>query len=202
MLTLGDSSVGKTSITSRFVYDTFDPSARPTVVMDLQQRQFAGYRERDATLKIWDTAGQERFLTLSSVYYRGAQGVLLVYSVADRNTFSRINLWIGNIDRYCVDLQPPAMILVGNKTDLRPPHEPLPAHCVSRQEGAQLAHYYGIPFFETSAKTGEGVGLAFRQLLDLLMDRDPSIPATDSPVVPVAPDAGDAHSCCFRSERK
>lgn len=196
ILTLGDSSVGKTSLTYRFVADQFTTSVLPTVGLELQEKRIASYRQQRISLKIWDTAGQERFLTLSSVYYRGAHGVLLVYSVVDRNTFSRINSWIGNIDRYCTDSEPPAMILVGNKADLRPVPSSargLPANCISREEGRQLADFYGMPFFETSCKDGLGVQEAFYALLDVLLD-SMSVPSSrDSSPLPAI---STAPQCC------
>ena len=189
---IGDSGVGKSNLLSRFTRNEFSLETKSTIGVEFATRSIT-VDSKTIKAQIWDTAGQERFLTLSSVYYRGAHGVLLVYSVVDRNTFLRTNLWIGNIDKYCTDVEPPSMILVGNKADLRPEGK-LPAHCVSHKEGAELAQSYGIPFFETSAKDGKGVEEAFYSLLDLLLDRI-SIPSLDQNKLPlIQPSSG----CCTR----
>ena len=105
-------------------------------------------------LQIWDTAGQERFRTITSAYYRGAMGILLVYDVSDANSFHNIRNWMKNIEQHASSNV--VKVLVGNKCDLREGER-----AVSYSQGKQLAEEYRIPFFETSAKTGEHVQEVF-----------------------------------------
>jgi len=108
-------------------------------------------------LQIWDTAGQERFRTITSAYYRGAMGILLVYDVSDVNSFTNIRNWMKNIEQHASTNVVKA--LVGNKCDLKESER-----AVSYSQGKSLAEEYGIPFFETSAKTGEQVQEVFTGL--------------------------------------
>mmetsp|Transcript_37507 Transcript_37507/g.101644 ORF Transcript_37507/g.101644 Transcript_37507/m.101644 type:complete len:248 (-) Transcript_37507:178-921(-) len=95
-------------------------------------------------LQIWDTAGQERFRTITTSYFRGAQGILLVYDVTDRGSFNSIRNWVGQIQQHAdVHVN---KILIGNKCDIED------QRMVSKEEGEKLAKEYDIKFFETSAK--------------------------------------------------
>ena len=101
----------------------------------------------------WDTAGQERFRTLTASYYRGAQGILIVYDVTDRETFDNVRTWIVEIEKY--SQAGVCKILVGNKCDMEDKRQ------VSREEGEELANHYQMPFLETSAKNSLNVDDAF-----------------------------------------
>ncbi|KFP73472.1 Ras-related protein Rab-18-B, partial [Apaloderma vittatum] len=108
-------------------------------------------------LAIWDTAGQERFRTLTPSYYRGAQGVVLVYDVTRKDTFSGLESWLNELEMYTTKSNTVKM-LVGNKTD-KPDRE------VERREGLQFARKHSLLFIETSAKTQAGVQHAFEELV-------------------------------------
>ena len=95
-------------------------------------------------LQIWDTAGQERFRTITSSYYRGAHGIIVVYSVADRQSFDNVAKWLNDIEKFAS--QGVTKLLVGNKSDL------VSTRVVSQAEGRALANSLQIPFIETSAK--------------------------------------------------
>ncbi|CAN0079562.1 unnamed protein product, partial [Ectocarpus sp. 13 AM-2016] len=121
-------------------------------------------------LQIWDTAGQERFRTITTSYFRGAQGILLVYDVTDKKSFNSIRNWVAQIQQHAdVAVN---KILIGNKCDMDEDRE------VSREEGAQLAAEYGIQFFETSAKNDINVEKGFitiaREVKDRLMADGPN----------------------------
>src|SRR4051794_14346761 len=99
LLLVGDSNVGKTSLLLRFTQGSFNESVRNTVGVDLRVKM-VNYRGKKLKLTIWDTAGQERFRTLTSAYYRGAHGVILVYSINDRDSFTNLSHWLKEIDIY------------------------------------------------------------------------------------------------------
>ncbi|KAF9926622.1 GTP-binding protein, partial [Linnemannia zychae] len=104
-------------------------------------------------LQIWDTAGQERFRTITTVYYRGAMGILLVYDVTDERSFSNIRNWFSNIEQHASEGV--NKILIGNKCDM--PDKKV----ISKDQGQTLADEFGIKFLETSAKSNIGVEEAF-----------------------------------------
>ncbi|XDV26802.1 hypothetical protein PO909_030433, partial [Leuciscus waleckii] len=114
-----------------------------------------------AKLAIWDTAGQERFRTLTPSYYRGAQGVILVYDVTRRDTFTKLENWLNELETYCTrnDL---VKMLVGNKID-KDNRE------VDRNEGLKFARKHSMLFIEASAKTRDGVQCAFEELVEKIL---------------------------------
>lgn len=115
-------------------------------------------------LQIWDTAGQERFRTITSAYYRGATGILLVYDVTDATSFANVRSWLRNVEQHANEGV--ARVLVGNKADA-----PESRRAVSREAGQALADEIGVPFFETSAKSGANVDEAFKTLARIVMSR-------------------------------
>lgn len=136
----------------RFSDDTFTTSFITTIGIDFKVRtvELDGRRVK---LQIWDTAGQERFRTITTAYYRGAMGILLVYDVTDESSFNNIRNWIRNIEQHASDNV--NKILVGNKVDMDA------KRVVSTAQGQKLADEYGIKFFETSAKTNQNVEQVF-----------------------------------------
>ncbi|CAN6165475.1 unnamed protein product, partial [Urochloa humidicola] len=152
LLLIGDSGVGKSCLLLRFSDDTFTTSFITTIGIDFKVRtvELDGKRVK---LQIWDTAGQERFRTITTAYYRGAMGILLVYDVTDESSFNNIRSWIRNIEQHASDNV--NKILVGNKVDMDS------KRVVSTAQGQKLADEYGIKFFETSAKTNQNVEQVF-----------------------------------------
>ncbi|KAH0918736.1 hypothetical protein HID58_026396 [Brassica napus] len=137
----------------RFSDGSFTTSFITTIGIDFKIRtiELDGKRIK---LQIWDTAGQERFRTITTAYYRGAMGILLVYDVTDESSFNNIRNWIRNIEQHASDNV--NKILVGNKADMDESKRAVPT-----SKGQALADEYGIKFFETSAKTNLNVEEVF-----------------------------------------
>ena len=114
MLVVGETGVGKSSLMLRYTDEKFMPDILPTVGLDFRVKvmELAGYSVK---ISIWDTAGQERFKNISSSYYRGAQGVVLVYDITERRTFNNLGRWLEELDRYGGEKM--VKVVVGNKRD-------------------------------------------------------------------------------------
>lgn len=152
LLLIGDSSVGKSCLLLRFSDDMFTPSFITTIGIDFKIKTIE-LDGKKIKLQIWDTAGQERFRTITTAYYRGAMGIMLVYDVTQESTFLNIKEWVRNIEQHATDSV--NMMLVGNKCDMED------ERVVSTESGQKLADELGILFFETSAKDRTHVEDAF-----------------------------------------
>lgn len=159
---IGDSGVGKSCILLRFSDDSFTTSFITTIGIDfkIKTMEIGGKKVK---LQIWDTAGQERFRTITTAYYRGAMGILLVYDITEKQTFTNIRNWIGNIEQHAA--RNVSKILIGNKCDIEK------NRVVSTDEGKELAAEYGVEFFETSAKSDVNVSAAFHSIAKEITER-------------------------------
>ena len=119
-------------------------------------------------LQIWDTAGQERFRTITSSYYRGAQGIIVVYDITSQDSFDSIKIWLAEIDRYASENVD--KLLVGNKSDLEEKRE------VSFDMATEFASTLKVNCIETSAKEGSNVDDAFRNMAGTIMSRLDKVP--------------------------
>jgi len=158
ILLLGDTSVGKTSFLIRYVEDIYSENHLSTVGIDLKTKliSFPEFPGEFIKLQIWDTAGQDRFRCITKNYYRGSNGIMLVYDITSWNSFVSIKNWITQIKEYLGDSA--CITLVGNKIDLES------NRMVSREEGLRLANEHNFSFFETSVKEDIGVNEAFENL--------------------------------------
>lgn len=163
LLLIGDSAVGKSCLLLRFSEDSFTSNFITTIGIDFKIKKIQ-LESKWIKLQIWDTAGQERFRTITCAYYRGAMGILLVYSVDDDASFNNVRNWIKNIETHASSTV--NKILVGNKCDVSESQRMVPF-----SKGQALAKEFGIKFFETSAKTNTNVEQVFETIAKEVMVR-------------------------------
>jgi len=173
LLIIGNSSVGKTSFLFRYADDSFTSAFVSTVGIDFKVKTVFRQDKR-VKLQIWDTAGQERYRTITTAYYRGAMGFILMYDVTSEESFSSVHDWCTQIKTYSWDNA--QVILVGNKCDMED------ERVISYERGKQLADSLGLQFFETSAKENINVRAVFERLVDMIcekmsesLDADPNV---------------------------
>mmetsp|Transcript_11090 Transcript_11090/g.30627 ORF Transcript_11090/g.30627 Transcript_11090/m.30627 type:complete len:203 (-) Transcript_11090:140-748(-) len=156
---VGDSTVGKTSLLSRFTKGHVPKAAVPTIGVDFVTHQVQLGQDRYAKAQLWDTAGQERYKALTVAHYRNATGAVLVYDITNRDSFLRASTWLEELR---TGAAPNVVIaLVGNKVDLA---ETDNNRAVQTSEAKHFASTNRLLFFETSAVTGENVPAAFDKM--------------------------------------
>jgi len=173
LLLIGDSGVGKSCLLLRFADDTYTESYISTIGVDFKIRTIE-LDGKTIKLQIWDTAGQERFRTITSSYYRGAHGIIVVYDVTDQESFNNIKQWLQEIERYASETV--NKLLVGNKCDLTA------KKVVDYSTAKEYADQLDIPFLETSAKNATNVEQAFMTMAAEIKNRmGPPSPASSQP---------------------
>ena len=156
---LGEQAVGKTSIITRFMYDTFDSMYNPTIGIDFLSKMMY-LEDRTIRLQLWDTAGQERFKSLIPSYIRDSTAAVIVYDVTNVNSFHQTSKWIEEVrSERGGDI---IIILAGNKMDVSSKRQ------VTTEEGEEKAKELNTMFIETSAKTGYNVKQLFRRVAGAL----------------------------------
>ncbi|CAM9366274.1 unnamed protein product [Chrysoparadoxa australica] len=172
ILLIGDAAVGKSSIMLRFTEDVFDDHLQSTIGVDFKVKMMEADGKR-VKLTIWDTAGQERFRTLTSSYYRGAQGIMMVYDVTRRDTFDNLDRWLEEVETYHPGRgRSVVKLLVGNKVDKD--------RVVAREEAEGYARRKGMLFLESSAKTKEGIKQVFSEVVQKILE-NPELLANTAP---------------------
>ncbi|KFD54284.1 hypothetical protein M514_04826, partial [Trichuris suis] len=169
ILIIGNSSVGKTSFLFRYCDDSFTSAFVSTVGIDFKVKTvFRG--DKRVKLQIWlnindvqDTAGQERYRTITTAYYRGAMGFILMYDITNEESFNSVQDWCTQIKTYSWDNA--QVVLVGNKCDMED------ERVVSFERGKQLADQLGLEFFEASAKENVHVKAVFERLVDIICEK-------------------------------
>ncbi|KAA3458825.1 ras-related protein RABA3-like [Gossypium australe] len=157
VVVIGDSAVGKSQILSRFAKNEFFLDSKSTIGVEFQTRTVT-IKTKVIKAQIWDTAGQERYRAVTSAYYRGALGSMLVYDISKRQSFDSLARWVeelrANADNSIV------IMLVGNKADL------VDQRAVPTEDAVEFAKEQGLFFAETSALSGDNVDKAFFKLLE------------------------------------
>ena len=148
---LGDVNVGKTSIASRFCKNSFNENYINTIGGAYQQQNIVLNNGTKMKLHIWDTSGQDRFRSMTNLYYRDAQVAILTYDITNESSFNSIEFWIKEL-RYKVENENMILCLVGNKCDVN-----IDQRKITTNKGKTYANENNMIFYETSAKTGEGV---------------------------------------------
>jgi len=166
LLLIGDSGVGKSCLLLRFADDTFTDTYISTIGVDFKIRTIE-LEGKVVKLQIWDTAGQERFRTITSSYYRGAQGIIIVYDITEENSYNNVKTWLSEID--CYANTSVNRLLVGNKVDLEA------KRVVSSEDAQKFAEGLGIPFLETSARNAANVEEAFIKMASHIKRNSPNI---------------------------
>ena len=196
LVIIGDSGVGKSCILLRFADDTFTENYYSTIGVDFRFK-CVDIGERKCKLQIWDTAGQERFKTVTSAYYRGADGIIIVFDQTDRESFNNVQNWIDDISKYSTE--EPSKIIIANKEDISDERK-----SVKMEDIAELEKKTGLEVIKTSAKTGENIDYAFKKLAQqLILERNNRILSKGyslEPPVPVEGRFAPKKSCFSCSE--
>ena len=154
---VGDSSVGKTNLFLRYIKNEFDPQSKATIGVEFGTK-IIKINNYNIKIQIWDTAGQERYKSITSAYYKGAQGAFLVYDITNKTSFLNIDKWIrdlkNNGDEKIV------LFLIGNKNDLDDDR------VIDTNEGKNKAKENKMFFLETSAKNNDNVNKAFDEIIN------------------------------------
>ncbi|XP_032652917.1 ras-related protein Rab-41 isoform X5 [Chelonoidis abingdonii] len=186
---LGEQSVGKTSLITRFMYDSFDNTYQATIGIDFLSKTMY-LEDRTIRLQLWDTAGQERFRSLIPSYIRDSAAAVVVFDITNLNSFQQTSKWIDDVrTERGSDV---IIMLVGNKTDLADKRQ------VSIEEGERKAQELNVMYIETSAKAGYNMKQLFRRvaaalpgmdstpekskedMIDIKLEKPPEQPVTES----------------------
>lgn len=161
LLLIGDTSVGKTNIVSRYIQDVFSEKAKPTLGVDFMTKMIE-INEKKVRVQIWDTAGQEKYRSITRSYYSNAKGAIVVYDVTDKLSFKNVEGWINDLKSVVKELN---IAIVGNKVDLVDDRE------VTKEEAEAYASSLGCVAFETSAKTGHNISALFKELIEAIFSK-------------------------------
>ncbi|CAE6046597.1 unnamed protein product [Arabidopsis lyrata] len=153
---IGDSAVGKSNLLTRYARNEFNPNSKATIGVEFQTQSMV-IDGKEVKAQIWDTAGQERFRAVTSAYYRGAVGALVVYDITRSSTFENVGRWLDELNTHSDTTV--AKMLIGNKCDLES------IRAVSVEEGKSLAESEGLFFMETSALDSTNVKTAFEMVI-------------------------------------
>ena len=165
---LGDSSVGKSNIILKYYKNIFYKNSKSTVGVEFYSKVITTQENKNIKIQIWDTAGQERFKSITTSYYKGAKGAIIVYDITRRGTFDNVREWYKDI-KSMADNTNIVIMLIGNKCDL------INERVVSTEEGKREAEMNGMAFMETSALDGTNIQNAFEEMALLICKKQVSL---------------------------
>ena len=193
LIIIGDSGIGKSCLLNRFADDIFTDSYISTIGVDFKIRTIE-VNGRLCKLQIWDTAGQERFRTITSSYYRGAHGIVLVFDITNSESFTNCEMWLTEVQRYASEQV--KIILVGTKSDLSEKRK------VAFADAQEFGAKHGMEYVETSAKITSNVESAFMNLAKDLCGANKTLkeqPSTPTAAIGLKPQPYDPYhrsKCC------
>ena len=166
LILIGDSYVGKSNILLKYLKNQFNENSKTTVGVEFGTKNIIINNKR-IKIQIWDTAGQERYRSITSAYYKGAKGALIVYDITRKNTFDNIDKWITDLKlngdkNICI-------IILGNKSDLIDKRE------INKNDGIKKAEMYKTAFLETSALNDDNISKAFDELIEQIVINNKNI---------------------------
>ena len=167
ILLLGDSTVGKTCFLLRYTDDTFLDVHMATIGLDYRLKTMILNDQKIVKVQLWDTAGQDKFRAITRNYYKGAKGIILIYDVTNIKSYENIKKWINEIKEEISENV--TIVLIGNKIDNENQRK------ISKEQGEKLANDYNVTFFETSAKTGQGINESVFYLVQKIVENDPEL---------------------------
>ena len=157
---IGDTSVGKSCLLTRFADDQFTENYVTTIGVDFRFKTMI-VMDKIVKVQVWDTAGQERYRSITNAYYRGAEGILIVFDVTKKESFENIQNWINEVTVYTG--KDVIMICLGNKNDLK--------KYIDNKEINEFKKKTGLEIINVSAKTGDGVEDAFKHIIESLIKK-------------------------------
>ena len=159
---VGDASVGKTNIMSKYLKNEFHEDSKATVGVEFGSKQFTveGHKIK---AQIWDTAGQERYKAMTSAYFKGAKGAFIVYDITSKSSFESVDRWLNDL-RVSADKNL-TVIIIGNKCDLEQQRD------VKKEQGEEKSKSNGVAFMETSALSGENIDKAFDKMVNEVFNK-------------------------------
>jgi Ras-related protein Rab-11A len=162
IILIGDASVGKSNILSRYLSNVFKQDTKSTVGVEFGSKKVS-VNGVNIKLQIWDTAGQERYRAITSAYYKGSKGCLIVYDITSEKSFEDVEKWYEEINKTAgKDI---CVVLVGNKCDLESERK------VSTEMGENKAKNLGFAFFETSALNNIQIGKVFEVITEEIFNK-------------------------------
>ena len=200
VILIGDSGVGKTNIMSKFLKNQFLEDSKATVGVEFGSKLFIQQGHK-IKAQIWDTAGQEKYKAITSAYYKGSKGALVIYDITQKETFANIEKWINDLK--CKGDPKITIIIIGNKNDLEEKRQ------ISKEQGEEKAKSFGCAFLETSAFSGDNIEKAFEMMVKEIYDKftsdiggddeeelDSNEKGEDLKLENVNPDNNEKKKCC------
>ncbi len=200
VILIGDSGVGKTNIMSKFLKNQFLEDSKATVGVEFGSKLFIQQGHK-IKAQIWDTAGQEKYKAITSAYYKGSKGALVIYDITQKETFANIEKWVNDLK--CKGDPKITIIIIGNKNDLEEKRQ------ISKEQGEEKAKSFGCAFLETSAYSGDNIEKAFEMMVKEIYDKftsdiggddeeelDSNEKGEDLKLENVNPDNNEKKKCC------